>query len=185
MGRANSLSAACLYFDTLLQTYSHTFRHTHSCARTYLYPPPPTHPLMLHPPQHALTYVYMCFRCVLRKWTDLQATDIIWTISDTGWILNMLSSFLEPWTSGACTFIHHLPTFDPLVILKVRGDSGCTRRSEQAQGLHTPIDGRFFQVICCLRIVATWMASVQEGRWEWFLPSRSSWSGEGDRPIHT
>ncbi|XP_047636327.1 acyl-coenzyme A synthetase ACSM2B, mitochondrial-like [Phacochoerus africanus] len=53
------------------------------------------------------------------KWTDLQATDIIWTISDTGWIVNMLTSFLEPWTSGACTFIHHLPTFDPLVILKV------------------------------------------------------------------
>ncbi|XP_053768588.1 acyl-coenzyme A synthetase ACSM2B, mitochondrial-like [Desmodus rotundus] len=52
-------------------------------------------------------------------WTGLQASDLVWTISDTGWILNILSSFLEPWTSGACIFIHLLPKFDPVVILKV------------------------------------------------------------------
>ncbi|XP_006746050.1 acyl-coenzyme A synthetase ACSM2B, mitochondrial [Leptonychotes weddellii] len=52
-------------------------------------------------------------------WTDLQASDIMWTISDTAWILNILTSFLEPWTAGACTFIHLLPKFDPVVILKV------------------------------------------------------------------
>nr|XP_045727398.1 acyl-coenzyme A synthetase ACSM2B, mitochondrial-like [Mirounga angustirostris] len=43
----------------------------------------------------------------------------MWTISDTAWILNILTSFLEPWTAGACTFIHLLPKFDPVVILKV------------------------------------------------------------------
>ncbi|XP_057606485.1 acyl-coenzyme A synthetase ACSM2B, mitochondrial-like [Hippopotamus amphibius kiboko] len=53
------------------------------------------------------------------KWTDLQASDIMWTISDTAWVLNIVASLLEPWTSGACTFIHLLPKFDPLVILKV------------------------------------------------------------------
>ncbi|XP_004417451.1 PREDICTED: acyl-coenzyme A synthetase ACSM2B, mitochondrial [Odobenus rosmarus divergens] len=52
-------------------------------------------------------------------WTDLQASDIIWTISDTAWIVNILTSFLEPWIAGACTFIHLLPKFDPVVILKV------------------------------------------------------------------
>ncbi|XP_047569885.1 acyl-coenzyme A synthetase ACSM2B, mitochondrial-like isoform X3 [Lutra lutra] len=52
-------------------------------------------------------------------WMDLQASDIIWTISDTAWILNILTSFLQPWVAGACTFIHLLPKFDPAVILKV------------------------------------------------------------------
>uniref|UniRef100_A0A2R8ZH14 medium-chain acyl-CoA ligase n=1 Tax=Pan paniscus TaxID=9597 RepID=A0A2R8ZH14_PANPA len=55
-------------------------------------------------------------------WTGLQASDIMWTISDTGWILNILGSLLESWTLGACTFVHLLPKFDPLVILKVRED---------------------------------------------------------------
>ncbi|XP_034526188.1 acyl-coenzyme A synthetase ACSM2B, mitochondrial isoform X2 [Ailuropoda melanoleuca] len=52
-------------------------------------------------------------------WIDLQASDIMWTISDTAWILNILASFLETWTAGACTFIHLLRKFDPVVILKV------------------------------------------------------------------
>ncbi|XP_012591541.1 acyl-coenzyme A synthetase ACSM2B, mitochondrial-like isoform X1 [Microcebus murinus] len=52
-------------------------------------------------------------------WTDLKPSDIVWTVSDTAWILNMIGAFLEPWTAGACTFIHHLPKFDPVVILKV------------------------------------------------------------------
>ncbi|XP_020035635.1 acyl-coenzyme A synthetase ACSM2B, mitochondrial isoform X2 [Castor canadensis] len=52
-------------------------------------------------------------------WTGLQASDVIWTLSDTGWILNILTSFLEPWTLGACTFIHLLPKFDPQIVLKV------------------------------------------------------------------
>ncbi|KAL2766382.1 acyl-coenzyme A synthetase ACSM2B, mitochondrial [Daubentonia madagascariensis] len=57
-------------------------------------------------------------------WTGLQTSDILWTVSDTAWILNMIGSFLEPWTLGACTFIHHLPKFDPVVILKVIDDEG-------------------------------------------------------------
>ncbi|XP_007516613.1 acyl-coenzyme A synthetase ACSM2B, mitochondrial-like [Erinaceus europaeus] len=52
-------------------------------------------------------------------WTGWKASDIVWTISDTGWILNILATLLESWTLGACTFIHHLPKFDAQVILKV------------------------------------------------------------------
>ncbi|XP_004604355.1 acyl-coenzyme A synthetase ACSM2B, mitochondrial [Sorex araneus] len=52
-------------------------------------------------------------------WISPKASDIIWTVSDTGWILNILASFLEPWAAGACTFVHLMPKFDPLVILKV------------------------------------------------------------------
>ena len=91
--------------------------------------------LKLHSPQHALTYTYVCFLSFLSLWTGLQASDLVWTISDTGWILNILSSFLEPWTSGACIFIHLLPKFDPVVILKVREDPVYTRWSESVQGL--------------------------------------------------
>uniref|UniRef100_A0A8C9NWZ5 medium-chain acyl-CoA ligase n=1 Tax=Spermophilus dauricus TaxID=99837 RepID=A0A8C9NWZ5_SPEDA len=52
-------------------------------------------------------------------WTGMRASDIIWTVSDPGWILNILTSVLEPWTLGACVFIHLLPKFDPQTILKV------------------------------------------------------------------
>ncbi|XP_028723641.1 acyl-coenzyme A synthetase ACSM2, mitochondrial [Peromyscus leucopus] len=52
-------------------------------------------------------------------WTGLDVSDTIWTISDTGWIVNILASFLEPWSLGACAFVHLLPKFDPQTVLKV------------------------------------------------------------------
>ncbi|XP_074064678.1 acyl-coenzyme A synthetase ACSM2B, mitochondrial-like [Macrotis lagotis] len=52
-----------------------------------------------------------------KNWIDLQASETMWSITDTGWILNILGSFLEPWTSGACSFIHHLSRIDPMVII--------------------------------------------------------------------
>ncbi|XP_010608338.1 acyl-coenzyme A synthetase ACSM2A, mitochondrial [Fukomys damarensis] len=52
-------------------------------------------------------------------WTGLQPSDLIWTISDTGWIVNILTTLLDPWALGACVFIHLLPKFDPQTILKV------------------------------------------------------------------
>ncbi|GAB1292609.1 Acyl-coenzyme A synthetase ACSM2, mitochondrial [Apodemus speciosus] len=53
------------------------------------------------------------------SWTGLGTSDTVWTISDTGWILNILASFLEPWVLGACIFVHLLPKFDPQTVLKV------------------------------------------------------------------
>ncbi|XP_032098745.1 acyl-coenzyme A synthetase ACSM2B, mitochondrial isoform X1 [Sapajus apella] len=50
-------------------------------------------------------------------WTGLQVSDVAWTIADTGWTVKILGSF-ESWATGACTFVHLLPKFDPLVILK-------------------------------------------------------------------
>ncbi|XP_009007513.2 acyl-coenzyme A synthetase ACSM2B, mitochondrial isoform X1 [Callithrix jacchus] len=50
-------------------------------------------------------------------WSGLQASDVFWTIADTGWILNFIGSF-ESWATGACAFVHLLPKFDPLIILK-------------------------------------------------------------------
>ncbi|XP_010339054.1 acyl-coenzyme A synthetase ACSM2A, mitochondrial isoform X2 [Saimiri boliviensis] len=56
-------------------------------------------------------------------WTGLQASDVAWTIADTGWIVYIACS-LESWATGACTFVRLLPKFDPLVILKVIDDKG-------------------------------------------------------------
>ncbi|XP_072454067.1 acyl-coenzyme A synthetase ACSM2A, mitochondrial-like [Notamacropus eugenii] len=53
-----------------------------------------------------------------KSWIKLQTSETMWSITDTGWILNILGTFLEPWVSGACSFIHHLPNTDPLIIIK-------------------------------------------------------------------
>lgn len=49
----------------------------------------------------------------------LQTSDIVWTVADTGWVVNLLTSLLYPWALGACTFVHLMPKFDPSVIIKV------------------------------------------------------------------
>lgn len=53
------------------------------------------------------------------SWTGLSTSEIVWTISDTAWILNILAAFLEPWVLGACIFVHLLPKFDAQTVLKV------------------------------------------------------------------
>lgn len=50
-----------------------------------------------------------------RKFLQLKTSDIFWCHSDTGWILAVFGCILEPWTSGATLFIHHMPQFDPKV----------------------------------------------------------------------
>ncbi|KAM6166311.1 LOW QUALITY PROTEIN: acyl-coenzyme A synthetase ACSM2B, mitochondrial-like [Erethizon dorsatum] len=67
------------------------------------------------------SHVSLCLKGKMNagSWTGLQASDLIWTISDTGWIMNILTTLLEPWTLGACIFIHLLPKSDPQTILKV------------------------------------------------------------------
>ncbi|XP_029424534.1 acyl-coenzyme A synthetase ACSM2, mitochondrial isoform X2 [Nannospalax galili] len=62
---------------------------------------------------------WLDFKKLLNTWTGLKTSDTIWTISDTGWIVNILTAFLEPWTLGACIFVHLLPKFDPQTALKV------------------------------------------------------------------
>ncbi|XP_051857484.1 acyl-coenzyme A synthetase ACSM2A, mitochondrial-like [Antechinus flavipes] len=62
------------------------------------------------------------FKCKLdareRNWINLQPSETMWGITDTGWILNILGTFLEPWISGACSFVHHLKKMDPMIIIK-------------------------------------------------------------------
>lgn len=54
-----------------------------------------------------------------RKLLKLKTSDILWCMSDPGWILATVGCLIEPWTSGCTVFIHHLPQFDPKVIVEV------------------------------------------------------------------
>ncbi|GAB1292610.1 Acyl-coenzyme A synthetase ACSM1, mitochondrial [Apodemus speciosus] len=54
-----------------------------------------------------------------RKFLNLKTSDIVWCMSDPGWILATVGCLIEPWTSGATVFIHQLPQFEPNVIVEV------------------------------------------------------------------
>ncbi|CAH6793016.1 acyl-coenzyme A synthetase ACSM1, mitochondrial [Phodopus roborovskii] len=51
-----------------------------------------------------------------RKVFNLKTSDILWCMSDPGWIMATVGSLIEPWASGATVFIHNLPQFNPKVI---------------------------------------------------------------------
>ncbi|XP_061456375.1 acyl-coenzyme A synthetase ACSM5, mitochondrial-like isoform X2 [Rhineura floridana] len=52
-----------------------------------------------------------------RHWMDLTPSDVFWNTSDTGWVKSGWSSVFAPWIHGSCIFVHHLPQFEPAVIL--------------------------------------------------------------------
>ncbi|XP_014652677.1 PREDICTED: acyl-coenzyme A synthetase ACSM1, mitochondrial [Ceratotherium simum simum] len=54
-----------------------------------------------------------------RKLLQVKASDVFWCISDPGWILALVGSLIEPWTAGSTVFVHHLPQFDPNVIVQM------------------------------------------------------------------
>ncbi|XP_012661131.1 acyl-coenzyme A synthetase ACSM1, mitochondrial [Otolemur garnettii] len=53
-----------------------------------------------------------------RKLLNLKTSDVIWCLSDPGWILSFFGSLIEPWTAGSTVFIHYLPHFDPKVTVQ-------------------------------------------------------------------
>ncbi|XP_076997846.1 acyl-coenzyme A synthetase ACSM1, mitochondrial isoform X2 [Tamandua tetradactyla] len=53
-----------------------------------------------------------------RKWLQLKTSDICWCLSDPGWILSTIGSLTEPWAAGSTAFIHHMPRFNPKVIVQ-------------------------------------------------------------------
>ncbi|XP_057634114.1 acyl-coenzyme A synthetase ACSM1, mitochondrial [Chionomys nivalis] len=53
-----------------------------------------------------------------RNVLKLKTSDILWCMSDPGWILASVGCLTDPWASGATVFIHHLPQFDPKVIIE-------------------------------------------------------------------
>uniref|UniRef100_A0A8C4VY19 medium-chain acyl-CoA ligase n=1 Tax=Gopherus evgoodei TaxID=1825980 RepID=A0A8C4VY19_9SAUR len=59
------------------------------------------------------------FRPVIseRYWLDLTPEDMMWCLSDTGWIIASLGSVLDPWVFGSCVFVHNLPQVESATIL--------------------------------------------------------------------
>uniref|UniRef100_A0A493TU81 medium-chain acyl-CoA ligase n=1 Tax=Anas platyrhynchos platyrhynchos TaxID=8840 RepID=A0A493TU81_ANAPP len=43
--------------------------------------------------------------------------DVVWSMSDTGWIKAAIGNVFGPWFQGTCAFVHAMPQFDPKVIL--------------------------------------------------------------------
>nr|XP_006123197.1 acyl-coenzyme A synthetase ACSM4, mitochondrial-like [Pelodiscus sinensis] len=52
-----------------------------------------------------------------RYWLDLTPEDIMWCLSDTGWIVASMGSVLDPWVFGSGVFVHNLPRAESTVIL--------------------------------------------------------------------
>nr|XP_005304811.1 acyl-coenzyme A synthetase ACSM4, mitochondrial-like isoform X1 [Chrysemys picta bellii]XP_023958137.1 acyl-coenzyme A synthetase ACSM4, mitochondrial-like isoform X1 [Chrysemys picta bellii] len=59
------------------------------------------------------------FRPVIseRYWLDLTPEDMMWCLSDTGWIIASLGSVLDPWVFGSCVFVHSLPHVESTTLL--------------------------------------------------------------------
>ncbi|XP_034282149.1 acyl-coenzyme A synthetase ACSM3, mitochondrial-like isoform X1 [Pantherophis guttatus] len=53
-----------------------------------------------------------------REWMGLTSSDIIWGLSDPGWIKFAVGSFYSPWSQGSCIFQHGFLQFDPKVVLE-------------------------------------------------------------------
>ncbi|EPQ10224.1 Acyl-coenzyme A synthetase ACSM1, mitochondrial [Myotis brandtii] len=64
---------------------------------------------------------WLDFRSLIhRKLLQLKASDVFWCLSDPGWIVAIMGTLFEPWTAGSTVFIHHLPQFDPKVIVELQ-----------------------------------------------------------------
>nr|Q9BEA2.2 RecName: Full=Acyl-coenzyme A synthetase ACSM1, mitochondrial; AltName: Full=Acyl-CoA synthetase medium-chain family member 1; AltName: Full=Benzoate--CoA ligase; AltName: Full=Butyrate--CoA ligase 1; AltName: Full=Butyryl-coenzyme A synthetase 1; AltName: Full=Lipoate-activating enzyme; AltName: Full=Middle-chain acyl-CoA synthetase 1; AltName: Full=XL-III; AltName: Full=Xenobiotic/medium-chain fatty acid:CoA ligase XL-3; Short=XM-ligase 3; Flags: Precursor [Bos taurus]AAD39140.1 xenobiotic/me len=68
--------------------------------------------------KHSHGFALRSYFPACRKLLQLKMSDVFWCLSDTGWILAALGSLLEPWTAGSTVFAHHLPQFDPKVIIE-------------------------------------------------------------------
>lgn len=60
-----------------------------------------------------------CFPVSFRYWLDLESSDTIWNMSDTGWIKAAIGSVFSPWLQGACVFVHQMAQFDTDTFLDV------------------------------------------------------------------
>ncbi|NXU57696.1 ACSM4 synthetase, partial [Turnix velox] len=47
-----------------------------------------------------------------RYWMNLTSSDIVWNMSDTGWVKGVIGSVFSPWFQGTCVFVHAMPQFD-------------------------------------------------------------------------
>nr|XP_011743999.1 acyl-coenzyme A synthetase ACSM4, mitochondrial isoform X2 [Macaca nemestrina] len=59
-----------------------------------------------------------------RYWLDLKSSDIIWNMSDTGWVKAAIGSVFSSWLRGACVFVHQMAQFDTDIFLDIIDENG-------------------------------------------------------------
>uniref|UniRef100_A0A8C3I1V8 medium-chain acyl-CoA ligase n=1 Tax=Chrysemys picta bellii TaxID=8478 RepID=A0A8C3I1V8_CHRPI len=52
-----------------------------------------------------------------RFWLDLNPSDILWGLSDPGWVKFVYGSFFSPWIQGACVFTYSMLQFEATTVL--------------------------------------------------------------------
>uniref|UniRef100_A0A7N4PCC3 medium-chain acyl-CoA ligase n=1 Tax=Sarcophilus harrisii TaxID=9305 RepID=A0A7N4PCC3_SARHA len=52
-----------------------------------------------------------------RYWLDLKPSDIMWNMSDTGWVKAAIGSVFSTWLQGACVFVHRMTQFNTDIFL--------------------------------------------------------------------
>ncbi|XP_062999545.1 acyl-coenzyme A synthetase ACSM3, mitochondrial-like [Elgaria multicarinata webbii] len=52
-----------------------------------------------------------------RQWMNLTPSDMMWGLSDTGWVKFAFGSLYAPWNLGASVFVHGMRQFDPTAVL--------------------------------------------------------------------
>ncbi|KAM4813791.1 acyl-coenzyme A synthetase ACSM4, mitochondrial isoform X2 [Urocitellus parryii] len=62
--------------------------------------------------QHSHSSIGIGYAVCGRYWLDLKSSDVIWNMSDTGWIKAAIGSVFSSWLWGACVFVHRMASFD-------------------------------------------------------------------------
>ncbi|XP_070811307.1 acyl-coenzyme A synthetase ACSM4, mitochondrial-like [Pituophis catenifer annectens] len=68
--------------------------------------------------EHCQTSLALGLALTGRYWLDFKPSDVIWNMSDTGWVKGSLGGVFCPWLRGTSVFIHSMPQFDPKELLK-------------------------------------------------------------------
>ncbi|KAK7833324.1 hypothetical protein U0070_017323 [Myodes glareolus] len=62
--------------------------------------------------QHSQSSLGIGYALCGRYWLDLTPSDIMWNMSDTGWIKAAIGSVFSTWLRGACVFVHRMAQFN-------------------------------------------------------------------------
>ncbi|KAG8145612.1 hypothetical protein E2320_012122 [Naja naja] len=68
--------------------------------------------------EHSQTSLALGLTLLGRTWLDFKPSDVIWNMSDTGWVKACLGGVFGPWLQGTSVFIHSMPQFDPKEVLE-------------------------------------------------------------------
>uniref|UniRef100_A0A8C3W176 medium-chain acyl-CoA ligase n=1 Tax=Catagonus wagneri TaxID=51154 RepID=A0A8C3W176_9CETA len=67
--------------------------------------------------QHTQSSLGIGFTLCGRYWLDLKPSDIMWSMTDTGWIKAAISNLFSSWLMGACVFVHRMAQFETDTLL--------------------------------------------------------------------